>query len=129
MKAYQIALYLIILQASIGLVNDLGVFSHNYASTPTNEYISWNVSQIGGAYGNQTEPSVWDMMVVAARMIWESLIALLKILLAVVVIYPILVNVFMIPPQISGLIQVGIYVVYGIALVQFKTGRNIHYME
>jgi hypothetical protein len=129
MKAYEIALYLIILQASIGLVNSIGVFEHNYVPTPENEYITWDISHIGAAYGNQTQPSIWDAMVMAARMAWEALIGLLKVLLAVVIIYPTLVNVFMINPAISGLIQVAIYVVYGIAIIQFKTGKNIRYME
>ena len=132
MRAFDIAIMLVILNATIGFVNAIGVFS-GYASavTPQNNYTEWDVSQIGEEYGefNQSFLSNTWLTLLDPRFLWNAFMVFCQVLLAVVYVYPILESVFCIPDILSAVLQIGIYGFYVMGIVQFQSGRSFRYME
>ena len=53
----------------------------------------------------------------------------LRIVLSVVCIFPMLIIVFNVPPILAGFLQVGVYVVYVMGFVQFKSNRSFRSFE
>jgi len=120
MKAYEISLFVVILSATIGFINGLGLFSYQYEMVPQSKYIEWNVSQIGEDYGNVTTQISPNFNIMGM---------LSEITFAIACLYPTLVKVFHIPILLSALLQVAIYMVYAIGILQFITGRSFKNIE
>lgn len=132
MRALDISKMLVCISLVIGLINGIGVFDEQYQHTlpsDTSGYILHNVSEIGEDLGNVTDLTTWDYAKFTIMMGYEALIMLIKVLLAVVIIYPVLVYTFHIPIVFSVLIQALIWVNYAVAMVQYKKGITFKGME
>lgn len=129
MRAYDIAFALIILQATIGFVNGLGLFEHPYYATPENEYTKYKVEDLKDYKKIADNPSVLDYMALSVNLLWEGFVMFLKVVFAVIVILPILIDIFGVPVGLASLIQVGIYVIYFMGWTQWKSNKGLRYYE
>ena len=127
MRAWEIAKFLIIVQAAIGLMNGMGYFgdSEIYFATQndtTAQYTIGNIEEFNPASsGGVTQMSYFDM---AVTLVTSGLNLIYKVFEAIICIFPTLVNVFGVPVELAALLQIVIYleVLYGVA--QWKSNRS-----
>ena len=132
MRAFQIALFLMILQASVVFVTDAGIFEHSYlenASLAKNTYSTYSLSNITDYTGDATEPSTWDYFTISVRWIVDGLFMIIKAFVGVVFIAQTLVVIFKVPIPLAGLLQVGVYFIYYWGYMEWKSNRGTRYME
>jgi len=131
MRAYQIILFLILLQASIGFVNQIDFFGDQkqFYTTPQNEWTTKNVTQLGQYATEGNETNIVDTFAQGVMWGWEMLILFIQIIFSIVIVLPALIKVFAIPWQLASFIQIGIWVIYVWGLVQFKSGKATKYMD
>lgn len=130
MRAYELALFIVLLSGAIGLVNGLGVFSESYISTPQN-YVSgsFNVSELNKTSSMTGHSGALDYFSSIISWSWQGLTIFLNVIFCIVCLYPTLVNDFGVPALLSGFMQLGIYVVYAVGFIQFLTGKQMKGME
>ena len=126
MRAFSIILFLVVLQASIGFVNNSNVFEYQFVQTPSGckDYTIENLSDV-----SEEDISIFDYAKIILDFLLTSFLLFLKIILAIVFIYPTLVSAFGIPSFLSVFLQTGIYVVYVWGIIQFKSGKGTKTME
>ena len=129
MRAFDIILIIILMQAAIGFTNGIGLFDEPAYATPHNEVSGWNISTIGSSTGDPGDQGIFDQISTLARWAWECLFIFLNIVLAIVYVFPTLVDTFHMPIVLSGFVQVGIYVLYVWGFMQYKSGKSTMYME
>lgn len=125
MKALAIALFIMFVTASIGLVTDLGVFDTEYAVP--DEQDAWfkdmqNVSIDEDKITKNNEYSIIGSFKVGLRMF----ISMIK---GALMVGPILMNTFGVPGSLAVLLHMGVLASYGIAAVQILLGRSIKNYE
>ncbi len=125
MRALDITVFLIAIQASIGFIDATGAFDNTYYATPSNEYADYNISQLGGA---TTKNDIISKGVSTAEMavdfLWNALFFIVTVLSALILIYPTLVTTFYIPASISAMLQVLIYFMYFLGYTEWKSGKS-----
>jgi len=126
MKALNITIFIIILQLSVGFINELGVFEKDYMATPDNDYMAYNVTTLNEANAFSNE-SLVDKALGLVDFAIEAIFGLLKIMFGIIVIYPTLVSIFNIPSALSALLQGIIYVVYILGYYELKSGKQVEY--
>ena len=125
MRMIEIALFLIILNATIGFVADIPLFPEQYITTPQNDYMSYNISSLSESIGDVSEdPGFIDYAKFSITWAWEGFKMLLKIIFSIVVIYPAMVEVFHVPPALAALLNVGVIVIYILGIIQWKSGKS-----
>lgn len=134
LRAFDIIFIIILIQASIGFTNGIGLFEEPAYATPHNKVSGWNISVIGNATGDTGEGKtgigkVYDQISTLARWAWECLFIFLNIVLAIIYVYPTLVDTFNLPNELSVFLQIGIYVLYVWGFMQYKSGKSTMYME
>ena len=124
MKAYYLALFMLLISVTIGMVDDLGVF------TPTTIVDNPNIRIEDIKDVNMNEEGIYeyneDMSLMGTMKMMLSVF--IPAILGAVWIAPILFTKLGVPLALVVVLQVGIYVVYFIALLQiiFRTGIT-HY--
>jgi len=141
MRAFEIAMMCVLLQASIVFVGAMNIFSGDPLASGAhqNQYTSWTVESTLGedfedyAVGNSTNSSgilyQVDTFLIGVTWIWQSFIWVMRILVSVVLIYPTLAWVFGVPEELSALIQIGVVMIYIWGWVQWKSNRQPKYFE
>lgn len=125
MRAIEIAIFLIVLQASVGFVSGLDLFSTGL-DAGENQYTDYgDDTQWDREEDATTTPGVIDTASVAIDMTIGALLKVIEILGAIFIIYPVLVTTFMIPAPVAAILQVMIYAIYGIAYVEYRRGMDI----
>lgn len=119
-RAAEITLILILVQASIGFVDSIGMFSAHYMGDTSNN-ASYTITDLQ-AY--QTTGDITDELLLAAHWIWEGFFIGIKIVLAVIFIFPTLISKFNVPIELSLFIQAGIYFIYASFYAQYKSGKG-----
>jgi hypothetical protein len=115
---WKLVFFLIMIQMSIGYVNGLGVFSNNMAVTPSNEYTTYTLTNANSTFYHASGGLNWmDAVTGGMSLIWSMFTVLWSMAGAVFLIYPTLVNTFMIPASLSLIIQCGIYMIYALELI------------
>lgn len=125
---FKLVFFLIMLQMSIGYVNSMGIFVDNLAATPANDYTVYNISSAQNAFGDSSNTmGAIDVLTNGLQMAWMLFRVLWNMLASVFFIYPTLVTTFGIPASLSLILQCGIYVIYGLELINmvFKPARSI----
>jgi hypothetical protein len=125
---YKVVFFLIMIQLAIGYVNGLGLFAGSMAISPANEYTTYNLSTAQQQFGSMSyNMTAVDMVSNGLQMLWSMFRVLWSMIAAVFLIYPLLVNIFHIPPDLSILIQAGIYILYALELVNlvYKPARIV----
>lgn len=122
-RASEITLFLILLQASIGFVDSIGLFSQHYVDVPSNN-ASYTISDLN-TYTSGTQDRTWtDDVMLLAYWTWEAMFIAVKILFTVAFVMLDLVTVFHVPIELSVFIQAGIYYVYATWYAQYKSGKG-----
>ncbi len=126
-RALDIAIYLIIIQATIVFVNNLGIFDEDYYANQNNTYTEYRIGSTDKeVYKAQIEePSLIDKGIYLVEIAIGGLFAILEILIAVFVILPTLIRDFGVPAGLSVLLQVGIWVIYYIGWYQYRSGKSL----
>lgn len=131
MRAFDIALFIILLEATIGFSNALGIWEENYYQAPNNTYTNYKVADLN-TYNNATvvsEPALIDRFVKGASDLIGSIAVglwgLFTIIFSIIYIYPELIKLFGIPSALGTFMQVGIYVIYLVGLYQWKSNKGV----
>ena len=127
MRAYDILLFLVCLEATIGFVSSLQVFPTDYVdASAVQTPADWNLQEVENQTASQ---SIFDKVMLATDMLFKALSMFLNMLVAIVAIYIPLTSVLGVPSEIALLLQGVVYVVYAWAIIQFLSGRSVKYME
>ncbi len=127
MRAYDILLFLVCLEVTIGFVSSLHVFPVNYVdASAVQTPQEWNLQEVENQTASQ---SIFDKVMLATDMLFKALSMFLNMLVAIVAIYIPLTSVLGVPSEIALLLQGVVYVVYAWAIIQFLSGRSVKYME
>jgi len=119
-RALEIAVFLIILQASIGFTTSLDLFSTSL-DVQNNEFSDW-----GGDTDFQSESADSSATLLSSlQLFWNAMNSIIQILTAVFVVFPILVSTFGIPGEVAAIMQLSIWTIYVIGLIEFKAGRQL----
>lgn len=129
MRAIDITIILIGIQAALKFVALLGIFTTSFYAVPSNQWTEVNVSDLSRYSVNKTstsgELSVFEQASMAVDFIWDSLFFMVEILLSVIVIFPTLVGTFNIPDEISGFMQIFVWFMYYLGYRQWKSGKSV----
>jgi len=125
MRAYDILLFLVCLEASIGFVAAIDVFSTTYVD-PSAVNTQWDLHTIENETQNQ---SIFDQIMLATDLLFRAVTMFFTMIVAIVAIYFPLTNTLGVPAEIALLLQGVVYLVYMWALIQFLSGRSVKYME
>jgi len=131
MRAYDIALFLVLVQASIAFVDSSGMFTQHYYDVPKNNasYVLTDLEsyQSGGINGTHDIQSFDAIDAITGG--WNAIKIALNILLSVVFVLPALMDVFGIEPILALFIQVGVYIIYALAYAQIISNRGLKNYE
>ena len=129
LRAVDLAIFILILNASVVFVADVGLFDDNYleqGDLARNQYSSYTIADNLSGYGNISQTSsTWDYFKTSIVWAVEALIMFVKIVFSVVFIYPVLVKVFGVPEVLSGFLQCGIYFLWILGYAQWKKGLSL----
>ena len=132
MRAIEIAIFVLILNAAVVFVGDVDLFDNNYleqSDLSRNQYSTYTIEGNLSEYGNASvNPSTWDYFKMSIAWAIEAMIMFVKIVFSVVFIYPVLVKVFGVPGVLSAFLQVGIWALYLIGLAQWKSKVSTKHM-
>lgn len=121
--AYDIARWLIIIEATIGFVNGLGLTDAQYYQQDINNRSAYEVGDLDELAEDQTSAtSYFDMLV---TMVLGGFLMIIKMFLAVFFILPFLVTQFYVPLPLAALIQVGVYWCYYGAIAELRMNRPL----
>lgn len=121
--AFNIARWLIIIEATIGFVNGMGLFDDQYYQQDINNKSAYQVGDLEELAQEQSSPtSYFDMLV---TMVLGGFLMIIKMFLAVFFILPFLVMQFHIPLSLAALLQVGVYWVYYGAIAELRMNRPL----
>ena len=123
MRAYDILLFLVCLEASIGFVASLDLFSTTYVDPSAVQLTDWNVQEI---QNQSSSPSLLDT---ATDVFVRAIPQFLNMLLAIAIVYIPLTQTLGVPTEVALLFQGAVYLIYVWAIIQFLTGRSVKYME
>lgn len=124
-RAAEITLMLLLIQGAIGFVDTIGMFDAHYMGDVSNN-ASYTITDLA-AYSQTVDsgnPIPSDELLVAAHWIVEGFFLGIKIVWTMVFIFPMLVDKFHIPIELSVFIQIGIYFVYASFYSQYRTGKG-----
>lgn len=124
-RAAEITLILIITQASLVFVDDIGMFDAHYMGDISNN-ASYTITDLS-VYSQTVDsgnPIPTDELLVAAHWIAEGFFLGIRIVWNLIFIFPMLVYKFHVPLELSLFIQAGIYFVYASFYSQYRTGKG-----
>jgi len=129
LRAIDITILLIGIQASLKFVLLLGIFSTAYYVAPSNHWTEQSISDLSQYSVNATsgtgEISLFEQASMAVEFLWDSLFFMLEILLSVIVIFPTLITIFHIPVIVSGFLQTFVWFMYYLGYRQWKSGKSV----
>lgn len=126
MRAWDITLLLIGIQACIGLVNGLGVFGETYFATQNDSTTAYTVGDISDLHdvaqgGEVSQMGYFDLAVTFGM---AGINLLYKIIEAIIFIFPTLVTQFHIPLPLAAVMQSMIYLQVAWGYAQWKSNRS-----
>lgn len=129
MRAFEIILFLVCIQAAVGFVNTVALFDNQYYATPSNRFSeNYTISEIS-QYGDiADEPGILDYFEMTVMWLWTSFFIFLNIVFGIAILYFPLVNLFGMPQSLALFIQAGVAIIYVWGYIQFKSGRSTKHM-
>jgi|SRR3990172_10619414 len=128
MRALDIAIALVLIQASIGLINEFHIFDGgsgvNYYENDTARYREYNITNLEDSAKDIQSTNTWDNIMGGVGLVGSAVSLIYQIFVSILFIYPALANNFGIPSQISGVLQIGIWFMYAIGIFQVLTGKS-----
>jgi hypothetical protein len=134
MRALQIAVLIICIELSISFFANIGLFTTVFY-TPAQEqigagtgFMSGNINETSNLLGSQKTGTV-DTFTAGIGMLIGSIGILINLLGSVVFFLPHLVSVFQFPLLLAIPVQVMIYIIYSVGILQFMSGRSTRLFE
>jgi len=128
MRALDIAIALVLIQASIGLINEFHIFDGgsgvNYYENDPARYREYNITNLEDSAKDIQSTNTWDNIMGGVGLVGSAVSLIYQIFVSILFIYPALANNFGIPSQISGVLQIGIWFMYAIGIFQVLTGKS-----
>jgi len=122
-RATEFALALILLQAAIGFVDGVGMFE-NTVVAPVQNNATYNLTHLSDM-GSDTDSDSWiDQITAGIDLFIGTFLIGLKIIFAILFVFPTLVDRFHVPLVLSLFIQAGIYFVYATWYAQYRSGKG-----
>jgi len=136
LRAFEIGLILIIINATIVCFGQLGVFPNDVLGTPPTtglDYTTWTVTETLSPYNrtaieNNSILAIGVDIVASASWLVYALPMVGKIIFATVTLYP-LFDFFMIPKPLSYVLGVGIVAMTIWGFASWLSGRSTRFME
>ncbi len=122
-RATEIALALILLQASIGFVDGIGMFNTTYVA-PVQNNASYNLSYLSDMDASADDPDWIEQITTGIDLIVGTFLIGFKIIFSILFIFPTLVDRFHVPVGLSIFIQAGVYYVYATWYAQYRSGKG-----
>ena len=141
MRAFEIALCCILLQAAIIFIGAMDIFEGEPLAEGLHQsrYTTWTVQSTLGedfedfAVGNSTNETgilyQVNTFLIGVTWVWQAFVWFMRILISVVLIYPTLAYVFGVPEELSAALQIGIVAIYVWGWIQWKSNRQPKYFE
>lgn len=126
MRAVDFYLFIMCINAAIGLINMSGVFAESFFVADANQEYQYEVDDIENLAPQ--DPSFVDYAIMAITFLAESLLFLAKMALSFVYIYPTLTTEFMFPAYLSAFFQSLLVATWIIGYVQWKANRQMRGM-
>lgn len=123
-RATEIALALIILQASIGFVDAIQMFDTTYTAPVQNNASDYNISYLSEYSTDINDPDWLDTLSAGIDLFIGTFLIGFKIVFSIIFIFPTLVDRFSVPSALSAFIQVGIYFCYATWYAQYKSNKG-----
>ena len=126
MRAFEIAMFLVMVAAGLTVVAALDIFPNDAAPVDTSMFGGYTVTEL-----NQfpTNPSIVDYFFLMVFLIINSIKWALTVLLTVVIFFPYLMTALHIPQAVAIPLNAGIWFVFVIAIVQIWRGQSIDIMR
>lgn len=117
--------FIVILSATIGFINGLGMFDHNYFESQESAATTYTVGDLSDHMQSSGEPTVKDYWDITYTWILSGVFVALHICAAVLFLLPYLWLTLGIPWPLIPLLQPLIYMEYYAGIYEMKTGRNL----
>lgn len=125
MKAYELALFLLILNATIGMVDSIGIFeAATIVDDPNIRIDDMQNIKINDEGIIEYDEDI-SLLAAAKTMLGVFVMGIL----GVVFVAPVLMSKFGVPLVLVAVLQVGIYLIYAAGIYQLITGRSIKNYE
>lgn len=125
MKAWAIALLIMFVTASSGLIADLGVFDTQSAMPDEQEAWFEDVQNVGFDEDITTKSEGYSI----TGGFFTAIKMFMKMIQGALYIAGTLMDTFGVPPVLAAVLQIGIWAVYGVAVFQVITGKPIKQYE
>lgn len=122
MRALEITIFLLLIPASMGLVNAFHIFDNSVEMTADDsQYGDMTIDENGlGKFQLNESSTIIDYTMFSLLFVFEYIKWGLKILLAVLWLFPMLTQMFGIPLPLAAVLQVAMWVVWIVAIIQVK---------
>lgn len=134
MRALQIAVLIICIELSVSFFANLGLFTTVFY-TPAQEqvgagtgFMSGSINDTSTLLGSQKTGTI-DTFTAGIGMLFGSIGILINLLGGVVFFLPHLITIFQFPLILAVPVQVMIYIIYSIGILQFISGRSTRLFE
>lgn len=124
MRGMELFVFVLCINLSIGFINALPLFEDKTLQEAQSEEYGYTIQSLE-EFNEIQDPSIVDYGAMLVTWVWESTIFLFKFVLAFVWLYPALVEVFYIPEAFSLFLQGGLYVMWVLAIIQWKSGKSL----
>lgn len=126
MRAYEIALFIVMVAAGFGIISSLDIFPADAIPIDSSLFTPYTVSALSNF---PTHPSLVDYFFLMVTLIVNTIMWAMTILLTITIFYPYLSTVLGIPEALSIPLNAGIWFVFVIAIVQVWRSQSIDIMR
>lgn len=129
MRAFEIFMFMVCIVASFAVVNSMGVFPQEYVTPDSGLTEGMTLGSISEQLDSMENPSVVDYFFLAGQLLAQSLLFIIQMLGRVAFFAGFLYSAFGVPLELAIALNIGLYVVVIIGLVQFFSGRSVDQMR
>lgn len=129
MRAFEIFLFMACMIAAFTIVNSMGIFPETYVTPDSGLTEGMNLNNIQSQLDTMENPSVVDYFFIAGQLLAQSLVFLIQMLGRVAFFAGFLYSAFGIPLELAIALNIGLYVMVIIGLIQFFSGKSVDQMR
>ena len=129
MRAFEIFMLMACITAAFAVVNSIGIFPDNYVTPDSSLTEGMNLGNVQSQLDKLENPSVFDYFLLAGQFLADSFIFLILMLGRVAFFAGFLYSVFGVPLALAIALNVGLYIVVIIGILQFMSGRSVDQMR
>lgn len=126
MRAFEIALFLVMVTAGFTIITSLGIFSTDAVPVDSGMFSGYTVNSLSQF---PKDPSPVDYFFLMVTLIVLSIKWALTVLLSIVIFYPYLMTALGIPAALAIPLEAGLWFVFVIAIVQIWRSQSVDIMR